>query len=192
MGLSMKIALKMALLTMVVTGILYPMAMTGIAAVAFPDASRGSLVTRDGTPVGSRLIAQQFESDRYFHSRPSAVAYDPTRSGASNLAPTSDKLIAQLRARRQELVHRERLETQGLVPVDAVTSSGSGLDPHMSPAAARLQVARVALARGLEERVVTELVEAHIENRQLGVLGEPRVNVLELNLDLDRLSAEAR
>lgn len=189
---SMAIAVRMTLLTLVVLGFGYPMAMTGVAAVAFPEMSRGSLVMRDGDVVGSRLIAQGFETDRYFHPRPSVIDYDAMHSGASNLGPTDEALANQVRDRVHAIQIRERIESEGGIPIDAVTSSGSGLDPHISPATAWLQIERVASARDVPYSVVEELVESHLENRQLWVLGEARVNVLELNLDLDRLSSEER
>jgi K+-transporting ATPase ATPase C chain len=186
------IALRMTLLTLLVTGLLYPLAITGVAQLAFRDAAGGSLVSRDGRVIGSRLVGQSFTSERYFHSRPSAAGesgYDAAASSASNLGPTSAVLIAEVTRRVDEIVAAEPGARRGEVPVDLVTASGSGLDPDISPDAARLQVARVARERGLPEAEVQQLVAASITPRQFGLLGEPRVNVLELNLALDALSS---
>jgi K+-transporting ATPase ATPase C chain len=186
------IALRMTLLTLLVTGVAYPLAVTGVAQLAFPRAADGSLVTRDGRAVGSELIGQGFESPRYFHSRPSAAGehgYDASASSASNLGPTSRTLVQDVSGRVGAVLATEPGSRRGEVPVDLVTSSGSGLDPDISPAAARMQVARVAQARGLDEAEVGDLVERNVKARQFGVLGEARVNVLELNLALDALSS---
>jgi K+-transporting ATPase ATPase C chain len=175
------------LMTVVLTlllGVVYPLAVTGLAQLLFPDQARGSLLRRDGKVVGSRLIGQPFSGPGYFHSRPSAAGagYDPLASGGTNLGPTSHKLADQVGA----AAAAARAEHPGApVPVDLVTSSGSGLDPHLTPAAAEFQVPRVGRERGMPEDVVRQLVQRHTEARQWGVLGEPRVNVLELNLDLD-------
>ncbi|HMN86794.1 MAG TPA: potassium-transporting ATPase subunit KdpC [Bauldia sp.] len=184
-------ALRPALVLLAVmtllTGVAYPLLVTGVAQVAFPAAANGSLVTRDGVVVGSSLVAQAFTSDRYFHPRPSAAGagYDAANSGGSNLGPTSAKLVAAV---------AERAAAAGAdparpVPVDLVTASGSGLDPHISPEAAAFQIARVAAARGLPGSTVAALVAGNTEGRTFGLLGEPRVNVLLLNLALDRLPA---
>jgi len=186
------IALRMTILTLLVTGVAYPLAITGVAQLAFPQAADGSLVVRDGRVVGSSLIGQRFESDRYFHSRPSAAGqdgYDAAASSASNLGPTNRALFEDVSGRVDEVLASEPGSTRGEIPVDLVTTSGSGLDPDISPDAARLQIARVAQVRGLDEATVTDLVERSIRTRQLGVLGEARVNVLELNLALDALSS---
>ncbi|HET7785205.1 MAG TPA: potassium-transporting ATPase subunit KdpC [Myxococcales bacterium] len=172
-------ALRTALVTLLLTGIGYPLLVTGLAQLAFPDKANGSLVRRDrGSVVGSELIGQAFTSSAYFWSRPSAVSWDAAGSGGSNLGPTSKKLRERAAADVQRM--------GGTVPAELVTASASGLDPHLSPAAVRWQVPRVAAARGLAPERVRALVDTMVEGRDLGFLGEPRVNVLLLNLALDR------
>jgi potassium-transporting ATPase KdpC subunit len=182
----LKPALVLLLVMTVLTGIAYPLAVTGIARSLFPGRAGGSLVERDGRVVGSTMIAQSFTLPGYFHPRPSLAGdgYDAARSGASNLGPTSAALVAAV-AERVGALKAANPDARGPVPPDLVTASGSGLDPHVSPAGAEYQVPRVAKARGVPEDRVRELVAHHVEGRQLGFLGEPRVNVLALNLALD-------
>jgi potassium-transporting ATPase KdpC subunit len=183
-------SIRLAAVTIVAFGLIYPMVVWATSALVFPSQAGGSAVKKGGRVVGSSLIGQAFTSDRYFHPRPSAAGdgYDAMASGASNLGPTNRELVAAVRARVREVERREGAK-RGTVPVDLVTSSGSGLDPHISPDSAYLQVVRVARARGLSEARVRALVAERVEPRQLGILGEPRVNVLELNLALDALSS---
>ena len=171
----------------VLTGLAYPLAMTGAAQVLFPNRAHGSLIKRDGKVVGSRLIGQNFSTPRYFHPRPSAAGdgYDAMSSSASNLGPTNPDLIAEVRKRVAAYRSENGLPAGSAVPVDAVTASGSGLDPHISMANARLQAPRVARARGLSVADVLALVDEHTDGRSRGFLGEPGVNELELNLELD-------
>jgi K+-transporting ATPase ATPase C chain len=179
-------AVLMTLVTTILLGLVYPLAVTGLAQVIFPDKANGQLIRNaDGTVVGSRLIGQPFTSSGYFRSRPSAAGvngYDASASSGSNLGPTNQKLIDRVKTD----VARLQTENPGKpVPIDLVTTSGSGLDPHISPAAAEFQVPRVARERGMSEGELRQIVAAHTEGRQFGFLGEPRVNVLELNIALD-------
>jgi potassium-transporting ATPase KdpC subunit len=180
------ISIWMTLATTVLLGIIYPLVVTGLAQLLYPRQANGELIRRpDGTVVGSTLLGQPFTSAGYFHSRPSAsgpAGYDPMASGGSNLGPTNKALIDRVAGSVQSL----SAENPGAsIPVDLATTSGSGLDPHISPASAEFQIPRVARERGMREGDVRALVAKYTEQRQLGFLGEPRVNVLELNLDLD-------
>ena len=181
-----------------ITGLVYPLAMTGIAGTLFPSNAQGSIITRNGQVIGSELIGQPFTSDKYFHGRPSAtlgpdpadpskttsVPYNAANSGGSNLGPTNRALIDRVKGDVDKLSQENPSQP---VPIDLVTTSGSGLDPDISPAAAEFQVPRVATARNLAEDQLRKLVADHTDGRWLGILGEPRVNVLELNLALDDL-----
>jgi potassium-transporting ATPase KdpC subunit len=175
---------------MVITGLLYPGLVTAVAQLVFPRQANGSLVVKDGQAIGSALIGQQFAAARYFHGRPSAAGagYDDTLSAGTNKGPTDAKLADTLIAGAVDSEVKLDGALKGHIPADLVTSSGSGLDPHISPAAAELQVARVARVRGLDTAVVQTLVARHTEARQLGFFGEPRINVLLLNLALDSLA----
>jgi K+-transporting ATPase ATPase C chain len=193
-------AIMMLFVLTLITGLAYPLAMTGIAETLFPRNAGGSLIERDGKVVGSALIGQEFNSDRYFHGRPSATLgpdpadpsksvvqpYNAANSMGSNLGPTNRALATRV----EEDVNRLKQENPNMpVPIDLVTTTASGLDPDISPEAAFFQVPRIAKARGLSEERVRQLIEAHVEQRILGVLGEPRVNVLQLNLALDQVTS---
>jgi len=188
MGKELQIALRMTVVTLLLTGLVYPLAVTALAQVLFPDRANGSLVMVNGRLVGSELLAQPFKRPSYFQPRPSAAGaggYDAAASSGSNLGPTSRKLRDRVAADLERL-KTENPEAPGPVPIELVTASGSGLDPHVSPASARWQAPRVAAARGVPLAEVLALVARRVEGRTLGLLGEPRVNVLLLNLDLDR------
>jgi K+-transporting ATPase ATPase C chain len=186
---NLKIAVLMTIVTTIILGVIYPLVVTGIAQLLFPSQANGQLIQGpDGTVIGSRIIGQPFASPRYFHSRPSAAGsagYDAGASSGSNYGPTNQKLIDRVKAD----VQKRQAENPGKpVPIDLVTTSSSGLDPNISPAAAEFQIPRVARERGMSEEKVRKLVAAHTTGRQFGFLGEPIVNVLELNLDLDKES----
>jgi K+-transporting ATPase ATPase C chain len=180
-------ALLIFLVLTVLTGVLYPLAVTGVAQVAFPGRADGSLIEREGEVVGSRLIGQLFEDERYFHPRPSAAGdgYDGASSSASNLGPTNEDLLSAVAERVAAYRELNGLGPAAEVPVDAVTSSGSGLDPHISPENARLQAPRVAQVRDIPLSEVMALVDDRTDGQSLGFLGETGVNVLELNMALD-------
>jgi len=180
-------SIRFTLLATVLCGLAYPLLVTGIASVVFPHQAAGSLILKDGKVVGSELLAQSFTSDRYFHPRPSAAGngYDATSSGGSNLAQSNAKLVQRIQGDIDKLTAGNPGKP---VPIDLVTTSGSGLDPDITPDAAFYQTQRIAKTRGLSESQVRNLIQQHITGRQLGMLGEPRVNVLALNLDLDKLA----
>ena len=182
------IAVLMTIVTTVLLGIIYPLVVTGLSQVLFKDKANGQLISRNGEVLGSRIIGQGFTSAKYFHSRPSAAGngYDAANSGGTNFGPTNQKLIDRV---KQDAATAQAENGAAPVPVDLITTSASGLDPHITPAAAEFQVARIARERGLSEQAVRDLVSKYTEGRQLGFLGEPRVNVLELNLALDALQS---
>jgi K+-transporting ATPase ATPase C chain len=183
---NLRIAFLMTLVTTIIFGLVYPLAVTGLGQLLFPSQANGGLIVKNGQTVGSRLIGQPFSSDKYFHARPSAAGngYDPVfaAGGASNLGPTNRQLLDRVKNDVEKL-HAENPGSP--IPIDLVTTSGSGLDPDISPAAAEFQIPRVARARHVDEAELRGLVAKHTVARQLGVLGEPRINVLELNLHLD-------
>jgi K+-transporting ATPase ATPase C chain len=179
-------AIAITVVLTVLLGIIYPLVVTGLAQVMFPAKAAGSLIEKDGKVIGSSLIGQPFTGPRYFHSRPSAAGtgYDATASGGTNLGPTNQKLMDNVKTAADAL----REENPGTpIPIDMVTASASGLDPHITPAAAEFQIPRIVKERGLSSDEVRRLVREHTEGRQFGLLGEPRVNVLELNLALDEM-----
>jgi K+-transporting ATPase ATPase C chain len=181
-------AVALTIVLTVLLGIIYPLVVRGLSELFFNEKASGTLIEKEGKVIGSRLIGQPFKGPGYFHSRPSAAGsgYDATASGGTNLGPTSKQLFEeQVKARAKQL-HAENSDAE--IPIDLITSSGSGLDPHISPAAAEFQIPRVARERRMSENELRELVHRHTEGRQFGVLGEMRVNVLELNLALDEAS----
>lgn len=181
----LRLALLLVLSMTVLTGLIYPLAVTGIAQLLLPSSANGSLIyNAEGEPIGSELIAQNFTRPEYFHPRPSAIAYDAQMSGATNAAPSSKRLIEKI-TERTEAARAGLGERQ--IPIDIVTASGSGLDPHISPAAAYTQAPRIAGLRNMAEGDLWTLIAAHVEDRTFTVLGEPRINVLKLNLALDAL-----
>ena len=178
------VAVRFTLITTVIFGLGYPLGVTLLSQGIFPNQANGSLIVKDGKVVGSRLIAQAFTGDQYFHPRPSAAGngYDPTSSGGSNLAPTNQALVMRV---QQDVAKLQKENPGASIPADLATASGSGLDPDISPAAAEFQIPRVAKARAMKTDDLRRIVARHTQPRQLRLLGEPRVNVLELNLDLD-------
>jgi len=186
-GKHLRPAIVLTLLLCVITGLLYPAVVTAIAQLVFPRQANGSIITLNGRPVGSELIGQPFTAPHYFHPRPSAAGagYDATASSGTNKGPTDRKLADTLIAGAVQQVVKDDGAEKGKIPSDMVTASASGLDPHISPANAQLQVVRVARARGADTEAVRTLVARHTEGRQLGFLGDPRVNVLLLNIALD-------
>jgi potassium-transporting ATPase KdpC subunit len=185
---TLMIAIKMTIVMTVLTGLIYPLAMVGMARVVFPAQAQGSLIVRGGKVLGSSIIGQNFSKPGYFHSRPSAAGdkgYDASASSGSNLGPTNKALIEAVRSRLKGVLEENPGVSAAQVPIDMVTTSGSGLDPEISPAAAELQVPRVAKARGIGEDQVRKLVEDSTRGRYLGILGEPGVNVVGLNIALD-------
>jgi len=180
-------AIRYTIVTTVLLGVVYPLVVTGLAQLSMRDKSNGQLITRNGVVIGSAIIGQSFASDRYFHGRPSAAGngYDAANSGGSNLAQSNSALVDRINGATAAY---QKQNPGKPVPIDLVTTSASGVDPDVSPAAALYQVPAVAAARRLPEDTVRKLVEDHIQRRQFGVLGEPRVNILKLNLDLDTLS----
>lgn len=181
-------AIWFTLVTTLIFGVIYPLAVTAIAQVAFPNQANGSLILKNGQVVGSKLIGQSFSADKYFHPRPSAAgtSYDPMASGGSNLGPTNQALISRV---HDDVAKLQQERPGELVPADMVTTSASGLDPDISPANAEFQIPRVAKARGMSSDALRQIVARHTQGRQYGLFGEPRVNVLDLNLDLDETAA---
>jgi potassium-transporting ATPase KdpC subunit len=186
---TLKVAIRFTVITTILLGLAYPLAMTGIAHVLFRDKADGQLITRNAQVIGSAIIGQSFTSDRYFHGRPSSAGngYDAANSSGSNLALSNKKLVDRING---DVASYQKSNPGQPVPIDLVTASGSGLDPDITPAAALYQVHRVAQARHMSDDAIRQLVMAHIQGRQLGVLGEPRVNVLQLNLALDEAAGQ--
>jgi potassium-transporting ATPase KdpC subunit len=187
MNKNLMIAIRYTVITTIVFGLGYPLLVTALSQWIFPKQANGSLIVKDGQVIGSRFIGQAFSTDKYFHSRPSSAGngYDATASGGSNLGPTNQLLITRV---EQDVAKWKLVNPGAAIPSDLVTSSGSGLDPDISPASAEFQMPSVAKARGISVDQLRQIVAKHTESRQFGILGEPRVNVLELNLDLDALA----
>ena len=185
-------AVALTIVLTVLLGIIYPFVVTGLSELLFKEKAHGSLIEREGKVIGSRLIGQPFKGSGYFHSRSSAAGsgYDAAASGGTNLGPTSKQLLEEQVMGRSKQLRTENPDTE--IPIDLITSSGSGLDPHISPAAAEFQIPRVARERRMNEDEVRRHVQNHTEGRQIGVFGEPRVNVLELNLALDEASKKGK
>ncbi|MEL7797952.1 potassium-transporting ATPase subunit KdpC [Idiomarina loihiensis] len=184
---SLWVGLRFSLTLIVVCGVIFTSVVTLVGEQLFPNQATGSVIMRDGKPIGSELVAQDFTSERYFYARPSAAGYDPTATGGSNLAPSNPELRAQARERSERIQKFEGVSADE-IPVELIAATGAGLDPHISPAAAEFQAPRIAKARGLSKDEVMQLVREHTEGKQFGVFGQPRVNVLMLNLALDNVS----
>jgi len=190
MKTQMIIALKFLLIMTILTGVFYPLLMTGLAQLSYPSRANGSLIMKDGRIIGSELIGQKFDSSIYFWSRPSAIGYNPIPSGASNYGPTSDTLKKQVTARRILFAKMNSIPDTTAIPKEMIFASGSGLDPHISPEAALLQLERVATARNLDgtkKQQMQQLIKNMTEKPQFSLFGEPRINVFELNLALDNI-----
>lgn len=191
MRTQISIALKFLLIMTVLTGIIYPVFLTGIAQVAFPEKSNGSLITKNGVIIGSGLIGQKFDSSAYFWSRPSAVDYNPVPGAGSNFGPTSTKLITLVNVRKSNFIANNEVKDTTSVPLEMIFASGSGLDPHISVEAAHMQVNRIAKVRNFsssQEQKVLDLINQYTEKRQFGLLGEEKINVLQLNIELDAIN----
>ncbi len=190
----LRMAIVSAISLTLLTGCVFPLVLFALGRLLYPSEAAGSLVTRNGVVIGSRLIGQDFTRSEYFHSRPSAAGagYDGTSSGGTNLSSSNPKLIEDVRKLAENYRRSNGLSLDAIMPIDAVTRSGSGLDPHISPANAKVQIARVARARGLNEEAVRRLVESHTQGPQLGFMGDARVSVFELNLVLDQVSPRMR
>jgi potassium-transporting ATPase KdpC subunit len=185
------ISLKFLAIMTVITGIIYPVFLTGIAQVVFPEKSNGSLITKNGVIIGSGQIGQKFDSVAYFWSRPSAVDYNPIPSAGSNFGPTSTKLANQVQERKSKFIANNEVKDTTLVPLEMIFASGSGLDPHISPEAAIMQVERIARVRNFnsaQKQKVHNLIDQYAEKRQFGILGEEKINVLKLNMGLDAIN----
>lgn len=182
-------ALRGALVLMVLCGVLYPVLTASVGAILFPHQATGSLIERDGKVVGSVLVGQPFSASGYFHGRPSTAGYDPFRASGSNWAPGNPELHSRAQTTSEKIAQENGI-TPDSIPVDLVAASGSGIDPDISPEAAKLQIDRVATARGIPRAEIAELVAAQVQAPVLGVLGQPHVNVLQLNLELDKLSSK--
>lgn len=179
---------RVSLLLLIMCGVMYPLLMTGVSQLIFPEQADGSLIKdEEGKVIGSELIGQHFTDPSYFSGRVSSVGYDASGSGSANYAPSNEEMIARTKADMELFLERNPGVSREDIPADLLTNSGSGLDPHISPMAARIQVARIAQARGISEERVKTLVSDHTEGRQFGLFGEPRVNVLALNQELDRM-----
>lgn len=188
-GQHLAIGIRAGIAMMTLCGIVYTFAVTGLGGALFPHQATGSLITKGDQVVGSALVGQQFASDSYFYGRPSAVNHDPFSTGGSNLAPSNPDLRDRVKQDSAHIAERENVSADQ-IPVDLLATSGGGIDPHISPEAARLQLARVAAARNIEQAQLEQLISQHTEQPQLGLFGQPRINVLQLNIALDQLTSE--